>query len=105
MVLLVYGGMIFLNMQYLQLVVGLSAFNAALLVVAATLVWILCSSLSGVLSKRIGSYRLAMLGLVTASIGYMMIGTAGVDPNPVILTAGFVLSGSAGVEPAIMVQV
>ena len=101
---LVYGGMIFLNMQYLQLVVGLSAFKAALLVVAATLVWILCSSLSGVLSKSIGSYRLAMLGLITASIGYGLIGFAGVSPNPFVLTVGFILSGSAGIEPAIMVH-
>ena len=101
---LVYGGMIFLNMQYLQLVVGLSAFTAALLVVAATLVWILCSSFSGVLSKRIGSYRLAMLGLLTASVGYGLIGFAGVTPNPIALTVGFILSGSAGIEPAVMVH-
>ena len=101
---LVYGGMIFLNMQYLQLVVGLSAFKAALLVVAATLVWILCSSFSGVLSKRIGSYRLAMLGLISASVGYWLIGFAGVTPNPIVLTVGFVLSGSAGIEPAVMVH-
>ncbi len=101
---LVYGGMIFLNMQYLQLVVGLSAFKAALLVVAGTLMWIVASSSSGALSKRFGSYRLAMLGLVSASIGYGFIGFSGINPNPLVLILGFVLSGSAGVEPAVMVH-
>lgn len=99
----VYGGCIFLNMQYLQLVVGMTAFHASFFVVASTLVWILCSSLVSPISKRLGQNTTAIFGLLLASIGYGLMGTAGTSPNLVLLMIGFVLSGCVGVEPAIMI--
>ena len=99
----VYGGCIFLNMQYLQLVVGMTAFHASFFVVASTLVWILCSSFVSPLSKRLGQNALAIAGLLLASVGYGLMGTAGTSPNLPLLMIGFILSGCVGVEPAIMI--
>lgn len=96
------GGLIFLNTQYVQLVLGFSAFGAGLLLMPALLTWTVASAASGTTSRRWGVRTVTVSALVLGSLGLLLVSLGG--PNPVfpVFVAGLILVGALGVVPALM---
>jgi DHA2 family multidrug resistance protein-like MFS transporter len=96
-ILILFGGFFFLP-QYLQLILGLSPFEAGLWMLPWALAFIVGSLLTPKLARRIRPARLMSAGLALSSVGFMMISAVGA-------TTGFVLFAlstfvfSIGVSP------
>jgi DHA2 family multidrug resistance protein-like MFS transporter len=78
--------------QYLQLVAGLSPFNAALWMMPWAVTFIIGSNLTPVLARRLPSLLLIAGGLVIAAIGYAVMTQVGVDSPVTLLVAANVIS-------------
>ena len=91
-ILILFGGFFFLP-QYLQLILGLSPFEAGLWMVAWMLAFVIGSLVTPKLSRHIRPARLIAGGLLLSSIGLVMV--AGVGPTTTFLyfaTSTFVFS-------------
>ena len=75
-ILIMFGGFFFLP-QYLQLVVGLSPFEAGLWMLPWTLAFVVGSLLTPKLARRIPPARLMAAGLALSTVGYLMLTALG----------------------------
>jgi MFS transporter, DHA2 family, multidrug resistance protein len=75
-ILIMFGGFFFLP-QYLQLVLGLSPFEAGLWMLPWTLAFIVGSLLTPRLARRIRPARLMATGLALSTVGYFMLSALG----------------------------
>lgn len=96
------GGILFANTQYVQLVLGFSAFAAAAFLVPALLAWVLSSATAGITAKRFGLRTMVSVSLVFAAAGLLLIGSQGQTPVIVVLLLGLFLAGLMGVAPSLM---
>jgi DHA2 family multidrug resistance protein-like MFS transporter len=91
-ILIMFGGFFFLP-QYLQLVLGLSPFEAGLWMLPWTLAFIVGSLLTPRLARRIRPARLMATGLALSAVGYLMLSVLGPTTGFVYFaTATFVFS-------------
>ena len=98
----VLGGMMFLNTQYVQLALGLSAFAAGLFLLPALLMWIASSATAGLTARRIGVRGAASLGLTAAAGGLLLVAVNDDKPIYPVLIVGLALVGMMGIAPALM---
>src|SRR5688500_8215969 len=75
-ILIMFGGFFFLP-QYLQLVIGLSPFEAGLWMLPWTLAFIVGSLLTPRLARRIPPSRLMAVGLALSTVGFLMLSAIG----------------------------
>ena len=99
---LVLGGLLFLNTQYVQLVLGYSAFGAGLFLLPALLTWALAAATAGLTARRLGVRAVVTGTLLLAASGLTLIGTSGHDPAIGLLLLGLALVGVMGAVPALM---
>ena len=102
MVQFTLGGLLFLNTQYVQLVLGFSALTAGLFLMPALLMWTASSATAGVTAKKFGARNVTAIGLVVTAVGLVLTSVGGRDPVYPILILGLVLTGVMGVAPALM---
>ncbi|HBY95240.1 MAG TPA: MFS transporter [Chloroflexi bacterium] len=81
------AGVVFLIPFYLELVLGLPVAQVGLLMAIVPTVMAVLGPLSGVLSDKIGTRPVSVLGLIAIFIGYMATATLAVDTTPM----GYVL--------------
>lgn len=96
------GGLLFLNTQYVQLVLGFSALAAGLFLMPALLMWTASSATAGITARRFGARNVTALGLVVTAVGLVLTSLGGRDPVYPVLILGLVLTGVMGVAPALM---
>ena len=96
------GGLLFLNTQYVQLVLGFSALAAGLFLMPALLMWTASSATAGVTAKRFGARNITAVALVITGIGLVLTSSGGRSPFYPVLILGLVLTGVMGVAPALM---
>ena len=96
------GGLLFLNTQYVQLVLGFSALAAGLFLMPALLMWTASSATAGVTAKRFGARNVTAVSLVITGVGLVLTSSGGRYPFYPILILGLVLTGVMGVAPALM---
>jgi DHA2 family multidrug resistance protein-like MFS transporter len=96
------GGLLFLNTQYVQLVLGFSALAAGVFLMPALLMWTVSSATAGITAKRFGARNVTALGLVVTAVGLVLTSLGGTDPVYPVLILGLVLTGVMGVAPALM---
>lgn len=96
------GGLLFLNTQYVQLVLGFSAFGAGLFLMPALLSWTASSASAGIVAKRFSVRTVVAVALLISAVGLAMVSSGGVSPSYPIFIAGLVLLGAMGVVPALM---
>lgn len=84
-------GLLFILLQYLQFVVGLSPLRAALTLLPLPAVMIPLARNAPRLARRVGFGRLAPVGLLLTSTGLVVISRIQVDPSYVLLTVGLVV--------------
>ncbi len=84
-------GLLFVLLQYLQFVVGLSPLRAALALLPLPVVMIPLARNAPRLARRVGFGRLAPLGLGLTSLGLVLISRLGVDLSYWLLSAGLVV--------------
>ncbi|HNE88231.1 MAG: MFS transporter [Candidatus Nanopelagicales bacterium] len=96
------GGLLFLNTQYVQLVLGFSALAAGLFLMPALLMWTASSATAGVTAKRFGARNVTAIALVITGIGLVLTSSGGRNPFYPVLILGLVLTGVMGVAPALM---
>lgn len=102
MVQFTLGGLLFLNTQYVQLVLGFSALGAGLFLVPALITWTGSSATAGLTSKRFGVRTVTAMALVVSAIGLVLTSVGGRYPAYPVLITGLVLTGVMGVAPALM---
>ena len=91
-ILIMFGGFFFLP-QYLQLVIGLSPFEAGLWMLPWTLAFIVGSLLTPRLARRIPPARLMAVGLALSAVGFLMLSALGSTTGFIYFaTATFVFS-------------
>ena len=96
------GGLLFLNTQYVQLVLGFSALAAGLFLMPALLMWTASSATAGVTAKRFGARNVTAVALLVTGIGLVLTSSGGRSPFYPLLILGLVLTGVMGVAPALM---
>jgi DHA2 family multidrug resistance protein-like MFS transporter len=96
------GGLMFLNTQFVQLVMGFSALAAGAFLMPALLVWTLSSATAGVTARLLGPRNVAALGVALAAVGLVLIALSGRPTNYWLFVGGLVLVGCMGVAPALM---
>lgn len=96
------GGLLFLNTQYVQLVLGFSALAAGLFLMPALLMWTASSATAGITAKRFGARNVTAAALVVTAIGLVLTSSGGRTPFYPVLILGLVLTGVMGVAPALM---
>lgn len=96
------GGLLFLNTQYVQLVLGFSALAAGLFLMPALLMWTASSATAGLTAKRFGGRNVTAVALVIAAVGLVLASVGGMNPVYPVLIAGLILTGVMGVAPALM---
>ena len=99
---LVLGGLLFLNTQYVQLVLGYSALGAGLFLLPALVMWTIASATAGLAAHAIGVVRVVTGAHLVAAVGLVLIATAGSDPDISVLLWGLALTGVMGAVPALM---
>lgn len=102
MVQFTLGGLLFLNTQYVQLVLGFSALAAGLFLMPALLMWTVSSATAGLTAKRFGARNVTAFGLVVTAVGLVLTSVGGRSPAYAVLIVGLVLTGVMGVAPALM---
>ncbi len=102
MVQFTLGGLLFLNTQYVQLVLGFSALAAGLFLMPALLIWTASSATAGITAKKFGARNVTAIGLVVTAVGLVLTSLGGRDPVYPVLILGLVLTGVMGVAPALM---
>lgn len=102
MVQFTLGGLLFLNTQYVQLVLGFSALAAGLFLMPALLMWTASSATAGITAKRFGARNITAFGLVITAAGLVLTSVGGRHPFYPVLILGLVLTGVMGVAPALM---
>lgn len=95
------GGVMFLNTQYVQLVLGFSAFAAGLFLVPALGTWIASSATAGMTARRLGVRVVVVVSLLAAAIGMVLIASGGLSPQYGLFIIGLLLVGCMGVAPAL----
>ncbi len=96
------GGLLFLNTQYVQLVLGFSALAAGLFLMPALLMWTVSSATAGVTAKRFGARNVTAISLVITGVGLVLTSSGGRYPFYPVLILGLILTGVMGVAPALM---
>ena len=96
------GGLLFLNTQYVQLVLGFSALAAGLFLMPALLMWTASSATAGITAKRFGARTVTSVALVVTGAGLVLTSIGGLNPVYPLLIFGLVLTGTMGVAPALM---
>lgn len=96
------GGLLFLNTQYVQLVLGFSALGAALFLLPALLMWTVSAASAGVSAARFGVRMVVVVACVVSAVGLVVIAVGGPKPNHAVLVGGLLLFGVLGVVPALM---
>ncbi|MCB0914526.1 MAG: MFS transporter [Actinobacteria bacterium] len=99
---LTLGGLLFVASQYLQLVVGYSAFAAGAVLLPALLMWTVVASGSGALAERFGVPWATAGSLVLAAVGLALLAGAGESPAVPLLVVAMLFTGVLGVTPALM---
>ena len=102
MVQFTLGGLLFLNTQYVQLVLGFSALSAGLFLMPALLMWTASASTAGITAKRFGARNVTAVSLVITAVGLVLTSIGGRNPVYPVLILGLVLTGVMGVAPALM---
>jgi DHA2 family multidrug resistance protein-like MFS transporter len=102
MVQFTLGGLLFLNTQYVQLVLGFSALAAGLFLMPALVMWTVSSATAGVTAKRFGARNVTAVSLVITGIGLALTSSGGRQPFYPVLILGLILTGVMGVAPALM---
>jgi MFS family permease len=96
------GGLLFLNTQYVQLVLGFSALGAGLFLMPALLTWTVSSAGAGVTARRFGVRNVTVVALLVAAVGLVLTSSGERSPAYPVLIAGLILVGVMGVVPALM---
>ena len=96
------GGLLFLNTQYVQLVLGFSALGAGLFLMPALTMWTVSAATAGVSSARFGARTVVVVASLVSAVGLLLIAAGGTDPAYPVLVIGLVLFGALGVVPALM---
>lgn len=96
------GGLLFLNTQYVQLVLGFSALGAALFLLPALLVWTASAATAGISSARFGTVAVSVAAALIGALGLVLIVIGGSSPSYPVLLCGLALFGVLGVVPALM---
>jgi DHA2 family multidrug resistance protein-like MFS transporter len=96
-IFLVFGGFLFLP-QYLQLVVGLTPFEAGLWTLPWALGFVVGSNVTPILAKRFAPSTLMLAGFVFAAVGFAMLTQVDRGSGLGILVAGSVIF-SLGTSP------
>ena len=102
MVQFVLGGLMFLNTQYVQLALGLSAFAAGAFLLPALLIWIASAATAGISSRKLGLRNAAAGGLLLAAGGLLLVASNDASPSYPLLLTGLALTGLMGLAPALM---
>jgi DHA2 family multidrug resistance protein-like MFS transporter len=102
MVQFTLGGLLFLNTQYVQLVLGFSALSAGLFLMPALLMWTASSATAGITAKKFVARTVTAVALVITAIGLVLTSIGGQNPVYPVLILGLVLTGVMGVAPALM---
>jgi EmrB/QacA subfamily drug resistance transporter len=84
-------GFFFVSVQYLQLVQGYSALDAAVAVLPMSIVMIPLATVSATLAERHGQRVVGATGLALGAIGMLFLGTLGVSSSYLHLLAGMVV--------------
>ena len=84
-------GFFFVSVQYLQLVQGYSALDAAVAVLPMSVVMIPLATVSATLAERHGQRVVGATGLALGAIGMLFLGTLGVSSSYLHLLAGMVV--------------
>lgn len=92
------GGMFMLVAQYLQLVGGLSALNAGLVLVPPSIVMIASTMLAPALAQRLGHGLVIGVGLIVAALGFGILTQVDPTGTPGVVVAGQIVV-SIGVGP------
>ena len=96
-ILILFGGFFFLP-QYLQLVLGMSPFEAGLWMLPWALAFILGSLVTPKLARRVQPSRLMSFGLVLSTVGFLMLASLGATTGfPYFALSTFIFS--IGVSP------
>lgn len=98
----VLGGLLFLNTQYVQLVLGFSALGAGLFLMPALLMWTASAASAGATSARFGVRAVAVVAALVSAVGLLLVAVGGTDPAYPALIVGLALFGMLGVVPALM---
>lgn len=98
----VLGGLLFLNTQYVQLVLGFSALGAGLFLMPALLAWTASSATVGLTTRRFGIRAVVVTASTLSAVGLVLVATGGASPSYPVLVAGLALFGLLGVVPAVM---
>lgn len=98
----VLGGLLFLNTQYVQLVLGFSALGAGLFLMPALLAWTVSAATAGASAARFGSRAVVVTASLLSAAGLILVGLGGVSPSYLVLVGGLALFGLLGVVPALM---
>jgi EmrB/QacA subfamily drug resistance transporter len=72
-------GFFFVSLQFLQLVLGYSTFEAALALLPMSLVILPISAIAGTLSERYGHRLVGGIGLAVSAVGFALFATLGTD--------------------------
>lgn len=99
---MVLGGILFANTQYVQLVLGFSAFGAALFLVPALVGWVGSSATAGLTARRLGVRTVVAASLLLAALGLFLLSRQGQQPVYIVLALALFLAGLMGVAPALM---
>jgi DHA2 family multidrug resistance protein-like MFS transporter len=102
MVQFTLGGLLFLNTQYVQLVLGFSALTAGLFLMPALVMWTLSSATAGITAKRFGARNVTAMSLLITAFGLVLTSVGGRNPVYPVLLGGLVLTGVMGAAPALM---
>ena len=98
----VLGGLLFLNTQYVQLVLGFSALGAGLFLMPALLAWTASAATAGATTARFGLRAVVVATALLSAVGLVLVGLGGQSPSYPVLIAGLALFGLLGVVPAVM---
>lgn len=98
----VLGGLLFLNTQYVQLVLGFSALGAGLFLMPALLTWTASAATVGATTRRFSTRSVVVVASVLSAAGLVLVALGGVAPTYPVLLSGLALFGLLGVVPAVM---
>lgn len=97
--LLASGGMMMFFVQYLQMVEGLTAFQAGLWLLPATALTIIGSLSAPAIARSVPPGRIVAAGLLLAALGFALVTQAGGESGFVLLVVGMAVV-FLGVSPA-----
>ncbi len=83
-------GVLFLLTQYLQLVHGYSALNAAVRLLPIALVMLVVAPLTPKFSRRIGAHRVVSLGMLFVAFGFVMFTVLGITTSYALMMVALI---------------